>query len=141
MNIYSYGACVRLNWGAVGRRKTRQVHSVTVSRRQTPSNTESVCSGDNFGAQRGSGIDQGNNFLSLDVDGDAWKIRFTAFIAGSPRGPRCDDWVPLRSWPPGRFPDSYGVLDSPRGNKSQNSSGTWVATLWKLSQVVPPSSG
>ncbi|CAH1372916.1 unnamed protein product [Tenebrio molitor] len=30
----------------MGRRKTRQVHSVTVSRRQTPSNTESVCSGD-----------------------------------------------------------------------------------------------
>jgi hypothetical protein len=24
---------------------------------------------------RGSGIDQGNDFLSLDVDGDAWKIR------------------------------------------------------------------
>jgi hypothetical protein len=39
----------------MGRRKTRQVHSVTVSRRQTPSNTESVCSGDNFGAaQRGA---------------------------------------------------------------------------------------
>jgi hypothetical protein len=38
----------------MGRRKTRQVHSVTVSPRRTPSNTESVCSGDNFGAaQRG----------------------------------------------------------------------------------------
>jgi hypothetical protein len=55
INIYSYRACVRLNWRAMGRRKTRQVHSVTVSRRQTPSNTESVCSGDNFGAaQRGA---------------------------------------------------------------------------------------
>jgi hypothetical protein len=38
----------------MGRRKTRQVHSVTVSRQRTPSNTESVCSGDNFGAQRGA---------------------------------------------------------------------------------------
>jgi hypothetical protein len=44
--IYSYRACVRLNWGTMGRTKTRQVYSVTVSRRQTPSNTESVCSGD-----------------------------------------------------------------------------------------------
>jgi hypothetical protein len=40
--IYSYRACVRLNWGAMGRRKTRQVHSVTASRRQTPSNTVTV---------------------------------------------------------------------------------------------------
>jgi hypothetical protein len=39
----------------MGRRKTRQVHSVTASRQQTPSNTESMCSGDNFGAaQRGA---------------------------------------------------------------------------------------
>ncbi|KAH0815577.1 hypothetical protein GEV33_007214 [Tenebrio molitor] len=38
----------------LGGKKTRQVHSVTVSPRRTPSNTESVCSGDNFGAaQRG----------------------------------------------------------------------------------------
>jgi hypothetical protein len=32
----------------MGRRKTLQVHSVTVSRRQTPSNTESLCSGDSL---------------------------------------------------------------------------------------------
>jgi hypothetical protein len=48
INKYIFRACVRLNWGAMGRRKTRQVHSVTASRRQTPSNTESMCSGDNM---------------------------------------------------------------------------------------------
>jgi hypothetical protein len=40
----------------MGRRKTRQVNSVTVSRRQTRSNTESVCSGDNFGPTLGAKI-------------------------------------------------------------------------------------
>jgi hypothetical protein len=40
----------------MGRRKTRQLNSVTVSRRQTPSNTESVCSGDNFGPTLGAKI-------------------------------------------------------------------------------------
>jgi hypothetical protein len=36
----------------MGRRKTWQVHSVTVSRRQTPSNTESMCSGDKLSVEK-----------------------------------------------------------------------------------------